>query len=603
MTANPILTQPLDSARLMQVAAGEAFADLILKNARVLNVYTGEVLPNSCIGVSGTRIAYMNAASAPSIGPDSEVIDVQGQIVIPGLIDGHTHLTWFYTPCEFLKYVMPGGTTTIVTETLEFYPVCGDSGLLDFLDAVRDQPIKILATLPAMASISKKTRGLSSQTLETFLKRDDIVGLGESYWQEVLQNPDLFLPLFEQVQAAGKTLEGHSAGANPKKLMAYVAAGVSSCHEPIKADEVLARLRLGLHVMIREGSIRRDLAAIAAIRDSGADLRRLTLVTDGVSPRDLVEKGYMEYLVQKAIDCGFDPVTAIRMATLHPAEHFRLDHLIGGVAPGRLADLVVIPNLETIEAQYVISNGRLIARQGRLLVEPRRHEYSETSMKAVQLDSGIRPSAFKIEIPASSLHIDESMEQTDSVQVRVIEMLTPLVTREKRMTAPVQDGQIRVDNESDLIKIAAVDRTHYPGKTFCGLISGFGLQSGAMASSASWDAAAIIVVGANEEDMALAVNRIHALQGGAVVCNQGRMQAELATPIFSLLADIPMTTLVDQIEQVNRAAAALGVPFPDPILSLITLTGAAIPFLRICEEGLVNLKDGVTRGLWVVDDS
>jgi len=587
MAFNQLLTQSSDTAKLMQVAMGEAFADLIIINAQVLNVYTGEVLQNSSIGISGQQIAYVNADVAPLIGPVSEVIDVQGLIVIPGLIDGHTHLSWLYTPAEFLKYAMPGGTTTIITETLEFYPVCGDKGLLDFLNAIKDQPIKILATLPAMASISKKARGVTPQTVETFLARDDIVGLGESYWQEVLQNPDLFLPLFDEVKRAGKTLEGHSAGANPEKLMAYVAAGISSCHEPIKADEVLERLRLGLHVMIREGSIRRDLAAIAEIRNSGADLRRLTLVTDGISPEDLVNKGYMEYLVQKAIDCGFDPVTAIRMATLNIAEHFRLDHLIGGIAPGRFADLVVIPDLQTISAQYVISNGKLIARQGQLLVQPRQHDYAKDSMAAVRLESEIRASAF---------NIDVTENRSKRAKVRVIEMLTPLVTGEKVMELPVQDGQIRPDADQNLVKVAAVDRTHYPGKTFCGLIRGFGLKSGAIASSAAWDTTAIVVVGANDEDMALAVNRIHFLQGGTVVCDRGLIRAELATPIFSLLADLPMTSLVRKVAEVNQAAAALGIPFPDPILSLITLTGAAIPFLRICEEGLVNLKDGKTKG-------
>jgi len=292
-------------------------------------------------------------------------------------------------------------------------------------------------------------------------------------------------------------------------------------------------------------------------------------------------------------------VTAIRMATLNIAEHFRLDHLIGGIAPGRLADMVVIPDLQTIKAQYVISNGKLIARQGQLLVQAREHDFSKESMTTVRFKSEIRPSAFRIDVVETSANQNMAANQPTRTRLRVIEMLTPLVTGEKVMELPVQDGQIRPDEDQDLVKVAAVDRTHYPGKTFCGLIRGFGLQSGAIASSAAWDTTDIVVVGTNNEDMALAVNRIHFLHGGVVVCERGQIRAELATPIFSLLADLPMTSLVRKVAEINQAAGTLGIPFPDPILSLITLTGAAIPFLRICEEGLVNLKDGKTKGLSV----
>jgi len=254
---------PEEASQLMKVALGEEKADLAVINAKIVNVYTGELIEDQSITVKGQWIAYVGQNAGDSIGPQTEVIDARGQTVIPGLIEGHTHIAWLYTAGEFLKYAMTGGTTTVVTETFEIYPVSGYDGVVDFLESLKDQPIKMFGTAPAMISISQTARGIPPETLEKLLARDDVVGLGESYWQAVLQEPDEILPLYEQTLAAGKTLEGHSAGARDKKLAAYVDLGISSCHEPINADQVLERLRLGLHIMVREGSIRRDLAEIS----------------------------------------------------------------------------------------------------------------------------------------------------------------------------------------------------------------------------------------------------------------------------------------------------------------------------------------------------
>ncbi len=290
---------PEETRQLMKVSLGEEKADLAVVNAKIVNVYTGELLEDQSITVKGKWIAYVGQNAEDAIGPETEVIDADGRTIIPGLIDGHTHIASMFTAAEFLKYAMSGGTTTVVTETLEPYPVCGYAGVVDFLASLKDQPIKILSTAPAMISISSATRGVSQEDLAKLLERDDIIGLGESYWQAILQYPADILPQYEQTLLAGKTLEGHSAGASDKKLAAYVAGGISSCHEPINAGQVLERLRLGLHILVREGSIRRDLEEIAQIKDSGIDLRRLILSTDGVEPQDLIEKGYMEYVLQR----------------------------------------------------------------------------------------------------------------------------------------------------------------------------------------------------------------------------------------------------------------------------------------------------------------
>jgi len=572
------------TSQLIKVALGQEKADLAVINAKVVNVYTGELLEDQSITVKDKWIAYVGQNAQDAIGPQTEVIDADGRTIIPGLIDGHTHIAWMFTPAEFLRYAMAGGTTTVVTETLEPYPVCGYAGVVDFLESLKNQPIKILATAPAMISISSAARGVSREDLARLLERDDIIGLGESYWQSILQYPDDILPQYEQTLLAGKTLEGHSAGAGDKKLAAYVAAGISSCHEPITARQVLERLRLGLHILVREGSIRRDLEEIAQIKDNGIDLRRLILSTDGIEPRDLIEKGYMEYVLQKAIDYGFDPIAAVQMATLNVAEHFSLDTLIGGIAPGRFADMVMIPDLKTITARLVISNGKVIARNGETTAAPRRHTFTRESLNSVKLVEDFKPSDFIIRAGAG----------TQTQKLRVINMVTDLVTAELEMEWPVDGGEIKSDVAQDVIKIAAIDRTHNPGKTTVGLIKGFGLKSGAMACSAGWDSSDIIVAGTNDSDMADAVNRIHALQGAVVVCENGKVLAELPLPVFGIMSDLPIEDIAGRLREIKNIVAHRGVSFPDPLLTLITLTGAAIPYLRICEEGLVNLKSGET---------
>ncbi|MGD9369263.1 MAG: adenine deaminase C-terminal domain-containing protein [Desulfobacteraceae bacterium] len=583
------ILQNKDAHRLMRVALGHQPAQTAIVNARVVNVYTAEVLSGQTILIDGAWIAYVGEDRDFDFSHANQVIDAAGRVIIPGLIDGHTHLAWFFSVPEFLNAVIPGGTTTIITETMESYPVAGYEGVCDFLASLADQPIKIFATAPAGASTSQQTLGIRPEDLKRFLQRDDILGLGESYWQTVLQQPQRLLPALTETLIAGKRLEGHSAGARGRKLAAYAATGIASCHEPITAEEVLARLRLGICVMAREGSIRRDLESIAPIKDQAVDLRHLVLVTDGIQPGELLENGYMEYVLQRALEYGFAPVTAIQAVTLNVAEHFRIDHLVGAVAPGRLADLLLLPDLTTIEPDLVISNGKVVAEKGQLMVAPRPHRYASASYETIRLPRKLNADDFALQLPKGHSRIT----------VRIIDMVTDLVTREIQEQYPVTTLERLPDPTCDLLKVAAVDRTHQPGRLFTGLIRGFGLKSGAMACSAAWDTSTIIVVGASAADMATAVNRIATLQGGAVVAQDGAILAELPLPVFGLISEWPLDRLALAVNQINQGAANLGVPFPDPLLSLVTLTGAAIPHLRICEEGLVNLRTGQALNLWV----
>lgn len=581
-TAPPFEPDISTRAALMQLAAGEGEADLTILDAQLLNVFTGELIDGVTVTVKEEWIAGVGKDQPACIGPQTTVVQGNGRTLIPGLIDGHTHLAWLFHPATFLEGILSSGTTSLITETMEVLPVAGLNGVIEFLGSMANQPLKVWGTAPAMGSINPLLQGIDAHDLAVLLAREDILGMGEAYWQFVLQSPDKVLEGFQQTRLAGKTLEGHSAGARGPKLSAYAAAGISSCHEPITAEETLDRIRLGMHVMIREGSIRRDLSAMLPLSQKNIDHRRLVLATDGIDAEDLAVKGYMEYVVQKAIDGGFDPACAVQMATLNVAEHFHLDGVVGAIAPGRQADMVLIPDLKTIRPEMVISRGQVAVQDGQMLASVRRHSFAPFCYQTVDVAGEVTASDFRI----------TGQTGANQADMRVIEMVTDLVTREHIIQVAIVGGTVSADPGQDLAKVAAIDRQFNPGRRFVGLIKGFGLKHGAIAASAGWDSADIIIIGVDDDDMALAVNCIHQLQGGAVVCIDGEIVAEMPLPIFGLLSEKAPDDIRNELGGVNQAAAKAGVPFPNPLLTLIALSGAAIPFFRICSAGLVNLKDG-----------
>ena len=568
---------------ITKVALGEKEADLAIVNGTVVNVYTGEILPGQTVLVSGDRIAYVGGNAGKSIGNSTRVIDASGKVLIPGLIDGHTHLVGsVFSASEFIKYAMTGGTTTIITETGEIAFALGYRGIKEYLRSVKNQPIKIFITVPPMVAMSPvaKERPVDFNELRKLLKRREVIGLGELYWAAAVNGDEKLFNVIAEVVAAGKTLDGHSAGARDNKLQAYTCLGISSCHESTTAEEVLERSRLGVYVLLREGEIRRELEAASTIKDENIDFRRLAVATDGVGPEQLINDGYMEFVVQKAINLGFNPVLAIQMATINVARRFNLDDIVGGIAPGKYADIVVIPDLSNIRAEYVISNGQVIAQDGQPLVQPRKHTYPRSMHNSIRL-------------PVDFVADDFAVRVTDGcrqVRVRAIDMVTGLLSREAFVDMPVLDGLVPMDTGKDLLKIAAIERTCQSGQTFVGFIRGIGLKQGAIATSYAGDSWDILVVGASEVDMALAVNRIAELGGGIIVCAGGKILAEQSLPIGGIMSAEPMEILVERLNNIQRAAAGLGCKLPEVRITLTFLTSGAIPFLRICEQGLIDVR-------------
>jgi adenine deaminase len=570
-----------DRRELIKVALGEAEADLAIINGAVVNVYTGEVEKASVL-IKGERIAYVGN-DAKAIGSKARVIDAAGKTLIPGFIDGHTHIDTLYSINELLRFAIQGGTTTIITESGTIAAVLGYEGIIQFLNSARRQPVKILITAPPMVTISPVTEAnaIGVKELRRLLGYEEVIGLGEPYWVDVVGGNQRVLDLIAETTRLGGKVDGHSAGATGKKLQAYVSTGVSSCHEPTTVEEVWERLRLGLFVLIREGEVRRELEAVAPIKDRGIDLARLAISTDGIGPDQLVSEGYMEVVVQKAIDLGFDPVLAVQMTTINVAQHFALDDIIGGIAPGKYADIVIIPDLKTIKAEYVVSNGRVVAQNGRALISPRKHRYPQSLLNSLRLPNDFSAADFGIPVGGGQ----------KGVKVRLMNQVTDLLVREEFIDMPVSNGQLKADVAKDIVKVAAIERSYGTGKSFVGLIKGIGLKRGAIATSSVWDCGDLMAVGADEADMARAVNRIREMGGGTVVCAGGKVIAEIALPVAGLISTEPMEAIAAGFERVQKTASGLGAKSSDIRLTMAVFPTPAIPFLRICESGLFNLRE------------
>jgi adenine deaminase len=386
-------------------------------------------------------------------GDETRVIDAGGSS--SGLIDGHPYHQQDKHE-EFIKYVIPGGTTTVITETIELATIAGKEGIEYFVKGLEGQPIRFFYVLPSLCGLTavEEVKAPSNEELLPLLKDPNCLGVGEIYWGNLFLEGYQGKRVRELASMAlnlGKRVEGHSAGTTGRKLQAYFGFGISSCHEPITEEEVIERLRVGCWVMIREGAIRKELDAIKGIFGQKIDFRRLILCTDGMDPQGFLEEGYLEAALRKALRVGVPPGIAYQMVTLNVAEHFRLDHLIGSLSPGKMADIVIIPSPEEYSPQLVMCEGRTIFRDGNATVEPKKVFFPDHMFHTVTIEDQPFPS-----IPSKG-------------KVRVMELVSRLVTKER--IVDLEDPEA----SKDVIPILALNRLG--GKeSFVGFLKGFGLQ-------------------------------------------------------------------------------------------------------------------------------
>jgi adenine deaminase len=557
---------------LSDVALGHIPPDTIITNGTVFNVFTREFIRGHSIWIKDGRIAYVGPEHDPAKGENTVVIDAEGMVLLPGLVEGHTHaVSNRYGIEEFVKHVIPSGVTTVITETMEPAAVVGKDSIAYVMKGLEAQPIRFYFTIPPLCGLtsSQETKAPTNEEILPLLEDPKCLGMGEIYWSNIFlegKQGERVRELAAMGLALGKRVEGHTAGASGRKLQAYTNFGISSCHEPITEDEVLERLRLGYWVMIREGSIRKELPGVKGIFKKKIDLRRLILSTDGVDPEEFLKEGYLDASVKRALKMGVPPDLAYQMVTINVAEHFRLDHLIGSLSPGKMADVVMIPSKEVYSPQMVMCGGQIIFKDGRSMLEPRQVSFPDPMFHTVKLLDFNLPS-----VPKKG-------------KVRAMELVTGLVTKETIID--LEDSE----QSKDVLMLLAIERTG-DGGAFMGLLKGFGLRQGAYGSTMCWDTTDMMVVGCDRQSIETVITRLREIEGGGVYAAGGEVVAEFPAPLYGLLSLKPMETVRDEMKHLEESLRKNGVRWEKPSLTIDTLSTAAIPHLRITHHGYVNLKD------------
>ena len=580
MACNNLETNFKSIHNLIQAARGDRPADLLFRNARLVNVYLGGVDQKDIAVADGFVIGFGER-------PALESIDLKGRYVAPGFIDSHVHLeSAMLAPSEFTRAVLPHGTTAVVVDPHEIANVLGTVGIDYMLQATGELPLGVWFSLPScVPATSLETAGaaLNTADLVPYLSHPRVVALAEMMnFSGVIHEDAEVLSKIEAARKAGKRLDGHSPGLTGRMLHAYLVAGIGSDHECTSLTEAREKIGAGMAIMVRQGSAARNLDALLPLVDAHTS-RRMMWCTDDCHPHDLMTRGHIDSLVRRAIEKGMDPIVAIQMATLNPAEYFRLDHL-GAIAPGKCADLVVFDNLNQPVIQQVYAAGRLVADQG--VVLPGILEKAPLSTPATM---NVPLNALDFKVPAQGRSL------------RVIEVVRDqIITRAAVMDTAVEEGMAVSDVARDLLKIAVVERHHHSGRTGIGFIRGFGLKKGALASSIAHDAHNIVAVGVTDEEILSAVATVVKLGGGLAAVVDGRVKAALPLPIAGLMSDHPLTVVRRRLDALLEAARQLGSTLSDPFMTLSFMALPVVPDLKITDHGLVDVAAGQVVSLFGV---
>ncbi len=585
--------------KLVDVATGRAFADLVVRNGRWVNVYSGEILTGTDMAICAGRFAFIGSDASHCIGPSTEVVDALDRYLVPGLCDGHMHVeSGMITVTEFCRAVARHGSTSLFIDPHEIANVLGLQGVRLMHDEAVQAPINVFVQMPSCVPSAPglETAGaaLGPDDIAEAMTWPQIVGLGEVMnFPGVAANDPTMTGEIAATMAAGKTVGGHYARPILDHMFhGYVAGGPADDHEGTRVEDAIARVRQGMRPMLRLGSAWYDVASqIKAVTEYGLDPRHFILCTDDSHSGTLVHDGHMNRVVRHAIEQGLKPIVAIQMATLNTAQHFGMERDIGSIAPGRIADFLIVSDLPSMAIDQVYAHGRLLAEDGRLVVDVPAFAYPASAKNTVSLGKTLTTRDFDIQAP------------TDATKVRarvigVVENQAPTKALEAEL--PVADGLVAMDRANDICQIALVERHRATGQVVNGLVSGFGYQIDcAMASTVAHDSHHMIVVGTSKDDMAKAANRLGEVGGGVTFFANGKEQALIEMPIAGLMSDQRAEVVAEKAEKLGRAMLAAGCSLNNAYMQHSLLALVVIPEIRISDLGIVDVTKFETVDLFV----
>lgn len=561
---------------------GKYACDLKIENIKLVNVFSGEVYKTD-IYIKNKRIVSID----PSADLDAkEIIDGKGRYALPGLIDAHMHFeSTMLSPEALASVVVPQGTTTLCADLMEIANVAGEKGLRAMLQSMSRLPYRMLievsSRVPTAPGLETTGAVLGAEEVAQIMDWEESVSLGELDPSKILFVKDEYIHKIADTLSRRKLVNGHAIGRLGQELNVYASSGISDDHECVNVNEMIERLKVGMKVFIREGSSERNVdELVKGVLEKKLDTSNLMFCTDDKHAREIQVEGHINYNVSRAIELGLDPMKSVQMATVNTAKHFRMEDEIGSITPGRLADIILVEDWHDMKPDIVIFEGNVVAQNGELVKECKVEDYPDWLKHTVILKNPVTPESF--EVPS------KKMEGT--TKIHVIEMIPrQIINNHIIKDVSVKNGMIQVDVEQDILKLAVVERYGKNGNIGIGFVQGFELKKGALAYSMSHDHHNIVVVGTNDEDMALAVNEVARLNGGLSVACDGKILNSMELPIGGLMSEKPAEEVMAQLDILNEDAKKLGCNMDAPFMSLSFISLPTVPELGLTDKGLVDV--------------
>ncbi|MDE1815607.1 MAG: adenine deaminase [Thaumarchaeota archaeon] len=563
---------------------GEKKADIVLKNCKLVNVYSREIIPQTQIAILKDRIAYVGKDASHTVGAKTVIIDLEEKFVTPGFADPHIHIDQYILPSELAKRALLCGTTSLFSDPIDIVSVCGYKGFREFVRMTDELPIRVFHMIPGGLPVDRKfshARTISRAEQKKAFELESVLGMGEVFsWTKVTTHDPITIQNIIHILENGGIVNGHTAGASDKKLNAYIASGIFSCHEPIDYDQVMERVRLGMWVMMREGSIRRDLDKIVPnVLSQKTYFDRLMFCTDGVTPKDLLEFGLIDHCIRKSVSIGMELIDAITIASRNCFEYYEMGNDLGGIAPGKLADILVFDDMNKLKPDKVFVGGKLLVAHGNLVYKSPKPVLAKWIAKTVKARQKFTEKDFTVR------------GKGNSAQATVIRLDTEIITRKDQDELYIKDGNVTASQEKDVWKVAAIDRTYGTGKKCVGFLKNFGANIGAFGSTQSFHENDMMVIGSNEKDMALVANELVKTQGGMVFAKDGKIMSQFEMPIAGLVSKLPLEEAAVRYSSIDEKLVELGCKFKQPHLIPLFLPFLALPEVRILYSGVVDVKN------------